>query len=186
MELFPTLEVDWLNGWIFTAIFYSIFGILLKILPKEVVARLYDDEGWTKLQKISAKMSKIFGVLIIILMTFTPLKIESLEFIIGVIIFTIGSIGFVVAILNFTNSPLDKPITLGLYKISRNPQMVMLTFVGIGSSIVIGSYIAIILLMIGKFFSHFRILGEEKRLLEQYGDSYKDYMKKVPRYFLCF
>jgi len=186
MELFPTFELGWLNGWIFTAIFYSIFGILLKILPKEVVARLYDDEGWTKLQKVSAKMSKIFGILIIILMTFTPLKIESLEFIIGIIIFSIGTIGFIVAILNFTNAPLDKPITSGLYKISRNPQMVMLYFVGIGSSIVIGSYIAIILLIIGQFLSHFRILGEEKRLLEQYGDSYKDYMKKVPRYFLCF
>jgi protein-S-isoprenylcysteine O-methyltransferase Ste14 len=186
MELFPTLELGWLNGWIFTAFFYSIFGILLKILPKEVVARLYDEKGWTKLQKVSAKISKIFGILIIILMTFTPLKLESLEFIIGVIIFSIGTIGFIAAILNFANAPLDKPITSGLYKISRNPQMVMLYFIGIGSSIVIGSYIAIILATIGQFLSHFRILGEEKRLSEQYGDPYKDYKKKVPRYFLYF
>jgi len=34
MELFPTLELGWLNGWIFTATFYLIFGILLKILPQ--------------------------------------------------------------------------------------------------------------------------------------------------------
>ncbi|GAJ23776.1 unnamed protein product, partial [marine sediment metagenome] len=30
------------------------------------------------------------------------------------------------------------------------------------------------------------LLGEEKRLTEQYGDSYLEYKKKVPRYFLFF
>ena len=186
MELLPTLELRWLNGWIFILIFYSVFGILLKILPKEAVIRLYDEEGWTKFQKVMAKTSKVFGILIIILQIFTPLKIESLEFIIGVIIFSLGTFGFIISILNFRDAPLDKPVTSGLYRISRNPQMIMLDLVGVGISITIGSGMTIILIIFGQSFSHFRIQGEEKRLLEQYGDLYREYMKKVPRYFLFF
>jgi protein-S-isoprenylcysteine O-methyltransferase Ste14 len=153
---------------------------------KEAVARPYDEEGWTRSQKVMAKISKIFAILTNILMIFTPLKTESLEFIIGLIIFSLGTFGFITAILNFNDTPLDEPVTSGLYRVSRNPQMIMLNLVGIGISITIGSGIAIILIVLGHFFSHFRILGEEKRLLEQYGDSYREYMEKVPRYFLFF
>jgi hypothetical protein len=45
----------WLNGWIFTATFYLILGILLKILPQEVAARLYDEESWTKCTRMFLK-----------------------------------------------------------------------------------------------------------------------------------
>ncbi len=34
--------------------------------------------------------------------------------------------------------------------------------------------------------NHFRILGEEKALEEQYGSSYLDYKNSVPRYFVFF
>ncbi|GAI14802.1 unnamed protein product, partial [marine sediment metagenome] len=57
MELFPELRLDWLNGWIFVVISYLIFGLLILSCPKEVVARLYDEKGWTKSQKILAKVS---------------------------------------------------------------------------------------------------------------------------------
>ena len=32
--------------------------------------------------------------------------------------------------------------------------------------------------------SHFGVLNEEKMNIERFGQEYKDYMKKVPRYFL--
>jgi len=80
----------------------------------------------------------------------------------------------------------NKPITTGLYKISRNPQQVMIYIIFLGYSLVIGLWFSMIILIISIFCSHFSILGEEKRLLEQYGESYKEYKKKVPRYFLFF
>jgi len=43
---------------------------------------------------------------------------------------------------------------------------------------------AVIVVIISIIFFHFRILGEEKRLTEQYGDSYLEYKRKIPRYFL--
>jgi protein-S-isoprenylcysteine O-methyltransferase Ste14 len=37
-----------------------------------------------------------------------------------------------------------------------------------------------------RVFSHYGILAEEEVCLKQYGDSYRAYMERVPRYFLFF
>lgn len=186
LEFFPAFKIGWLNGWIFLASFFLTFGIILKICPKEVITKLYDQEGWTKLQKIFTKLAKLLGLVHIILVIFTPLNIGSIEFVVGIILFSIGIIGMAIALINFKNGPLDKPITSGLYKISRNPQLITIYLTSLGSSLVIGSWTAIIVVAISMIFSHFRILGEEKRLTEQYGELYLKYKKSVPRYFLFF
>jgi len=186
MEIFPAFEIGWLNGWIFMLIFFLIFGIVIKTCPKEVITRLYDNKGWTKKQYIFTKLAKLCALIHLILVIFTPLNIGSIEFIIGISVFLIGTIGFVIAVTNFKKAPLDKPITSGLYKISRNPQIMTLFLVSFGTSLVIGSWIAIIIIIVSAVFLHFRILGEEKRLTEQYGDSFLEYKKKVPRYFIFF
>ncbi len=165
-------------------IFFLFYGIFLKTCPKEVITRLYDNEGWTKSQYILTKLGKLCGLIHIILVIFTPLNIVSIEFMIGIIIYLIGTIGFVIAVINFKKVPLGQPITLGVYKISRNPQVLTLFLVSFGTSLMIASWIAVIIVVISIIFFHFRILGEEKRLIEQYGDSYLEYKKKVPRYFL--
>ena len=186
MELFPALSIGWFNGWIFLVIFFISFGIFLLICSKDVISRLYDEKGWTKLQKIFTKIAKILGLIIFILLIFTPLSIGSIEFILGITFFTIGTIGFLIALINFKNSPLNKPITIGLYKISRNPQLVTMYLASIGICLTIGSWTALIILGLSMIFGHFRILGEEKRLTDQYGESYLKYKKKVPRYFIFF
>lgn len=78
----------------------------------------------------------------------------------------------------------NKPVSEGLYRISRHPQVLMLFISGIGISVAVGSWLAILILVISKFCGHLRTLAEEKTCLEQYGDSYKTYMRRVPRYFL--
>ena len=184
MEFFPAFEIGLLNGWIFLVIFFLLYGIFLKTCPKEVIKRLYDNEGWTKSQYTFTKLGKLCGLIHIILVIFTPLNIVSIELMIGIIIYLIGAMGFLMAIIDFKNSPIGKPITSGLYKISRNPQILTLFFVSLGTSLMISSWTAVIVVIISIIFFHFRILGEEKRLNEQYGDSYLEYKRKVPRYFL--
>ena len=113
-------------------------------------------------------------------------QIGTVEFIIGTVLYLIGLTGLVIAILNFRNASLDKPITRRLYKISRNPQMVMIYLLFAGMVLVMGSWINLIFLGILIICSHFSILGEEKALTEQYGELYLEYKKRIPRYFLFF
>ena len=186
MELFPTLELGWFNGWILLVVLYGTFGILLLIFPKAVVARLYeyDRSRWSKKQRAYYVIGKILILVNIVLTILTPLKVGSTVFIIGVIPFAIGITGFTIALLDFKNTPLNQPITKGLYGISRHPQALMLLVAGVGISLAIGSWIVLLLVVTAALFGRSRTLAEESALLEQYGDSYRDYMKRVPRYFL--
>ena len=45
---------------------------------------------------------------------------------------------------------------------------------------------ALAIQMVLSLFLHARILVEEHTCLERYGDAYRDYMQRVPRYFLFF
>jgi len=39
-----------------------------------------------------------------------------------------------------------------------------------------------VLLAIYSIINHFVVIAEEKHCLKEYGDSYREYMEKVPRY----
>jgi len=42
------------------------------------------------------------------------------------------------------------------------------------------------ILFIGHIFKHYSVLAEEEACAKLYGESYKEYMKKIPRYMLFF
>jgi len=187
MELLPALQIGWLNGWVLLVVLYSIFGLLLLVFPKEVVGRLYDRSGWSRRQRVLTLIGKLLIALVWFpLIIFTPLKIGTPVFVLGIVVFALGLAGFVVALFNFRNTPLDQPVTRGLYRVSRHPQQFMLLVWGVGISIAIGSWLAVLMLLLGLVFTHLKILVEEGTCLRQYGDSYRAYMERVPRYFLFF
>jgi protein-S-isoprenylcysteine O-methyltransferase Ste14 len=184
MQLFPMLKVGWLNGWVPLVGFYLVFGLLIWIFPKPVVSRLYDRTGWGRQHRIMTTFAKLIAVFLFMLMIFTPMKIREPIFILGMVIYALGFVGMVLALLDYRNTPMDQPVTRGLYRVSRNPQWVTVTLAFAGICLTIGSWIALISLGITVILGHSRILAEEKACLAQYGDSYKHYMNQVPRYFL--
>jgi protein-S-isoprenylcysteine O-methyltransferase Ste14 len=186
MELFPALEPGWLNGWILIGLLYFTYSIVLIALPKDVVARLYDRSGRSKRQKVAIYAGSFLAFVYFGLIIFTPLKIGAAVFIPGIILYLLGLAGFVVALLNFKSAPLDQPITTGLYRLSRHPQQLMFFVTFIGICLAIGSWPALFTQIVSSAFLHSRILAEEKACLERYGDSYRSYMNRVPRYFLFF
>lgn len=186
MQLIPELSLGLSNGWILIIVFYIIFGLLIAIFPKPAVARLYDKTGWTRKQNLLTMFAKIFGLLSIVLLIFTPLQYPQPIFYWGIAIFTMGTGLMVIALFNFRNTPLNEPIRKGLYKYSRNPQWIGLVLVCLGTAIACGSWIAVLLIAFSVSNGHQRILAEERACLQQYGETYKKYLAQVPRYFLFF
>jgi protein-S-isoprenylcysteine O-methyltransferase Ste14 len=186
MEIFPDLELGLFNGWLLAAIFYLIFGVLLVLLPKRVVARLYDRSG----RRDSGVVRRVLGLLLflawLLLVILTPLRNGALVLPVGLAFYACGLMGFMVALFNYANSPADQPVTAGLYRTSRHPQQFMISVSFLGISIAIGSWIALILIGIGIVAAHNKVLAEEEACLQMYGESYRDYMERVPRYFLLF
>ena len=186
MELAPALKIGWLNGWIPLGLLCVVEGLLLKTFPKDVVARLFDRSTWDQRQRALTVIGKLFSLACLILIIFTPLQIGSSVFFLGMILYTLGLVGLVVAILDFKNTPLDQPVSGRLYRISRHPQIVMLFVLFLGMCLAIGSWLALFMLMMSRLLQHFGILAEEEACLAQYGDSYRAYMERVPRYFVFF
>ena len=186
MSLFPPLSLNWLNGWLPTVIFYASFLILLKIFPKETVDRLYDDSGWTLEVARPAKIGLPFALAAMVLIIFTPLKVGQPVFWIGLVLALIGQAGFIYSLHSFNSTPLNEPVREGLYKFSRNPQWVTFAMLMIGFSLLVGSWTVLALLTVRIVMNHFRILGEERALEEQYGESYRIYKDSVPRYLIFF
>jgi protein-S-isoprenylcysteine O-methyltransferase Ste14 len=186
VELIPELQIGWLNGWILVALLYLIFGALLLIFPKNVVAGLYeyDRSGLSRRQKTFNVIRELLGLICLVLIIFTPLKTGTYLFIPGVVLFGFGLIGFIISLFDFKNRPLDRPAVGGLYRISRHPQILMMFVAVCGISIAIGSWLVLFVQILASIFGHSRLLAEEQACIERYGDLYREYMKRVPRYFL--
>jgi len=188
MDLIPAFQIGWLNGWILLCLFYLVFGAFLLIFPKDIRTRLfyYKRSGWNKKQRLLYFIGRVSALVYLVLIIFTPLIIGTNLFILGIFLFVIGLAGFIVALSNFKNVLPNRLATIGLYRVSRHPQVLMLFVSGVGICLSIGSWIALLVLAISRFFGHFRTLAEEENCIEQYGDSYRSYIKRVPRYFLFF
>ena len=167
-------------------VFYSSFFVLLKVFPKETVARLYDDSGWTLTMARPAKIGLPFALAAMVLILFTPLQIPQPIFWIGLTLALIGQAGFIYSLHSFNITPLGEPVTDGFYKISRNPQWMAFAVVMIGFGLMVGSWTVLALLTVRIVMNHFRILGEERALEDQYGEPYLAYKKAVPRYLIFF
>lgn len=186
MELFPDLEIGLANGWLLMVIFFGAYGTMLMFFPKEAIARLYDRSGEIHRPPIRRIVVIVLVLIWFVTMSLTPLKLGDVVFVIGVSIYSLGLIGFLAALVTFRNTPVNQPVTRGLYKISRHPQQMAVSVSFLGISIAIGSWTALIVTILGILGAHRKILAEESACLEQYGESYRDYMERIPRYFLFF
>jgi protein-S-isoprenylcysteine O-methyltransferase Ste14 len=186
LEWLPALKLGWFNGWFMLAVFYLIFSFLMLLFPKDVVVKLFSISGWSRQQRILFSIGKLFSFSCLGIIIFSPLKIGQGIFVTGGVVFLLGFVGMMVALFNFRNTAPDQPVTQGFYRVSRNPQWMSLATMILGTCIAIGSWAAIILLLIAAVFYHFRILGEERACLNRYGEVYQNYLKRVPRYVLFF
>jgi len=186
MEWIPEIRIGWLNGWIPLGLLTLTDMIMFLIFPKDVVARLFDRSGWSQRQIVFTVIGKLSALVGLALLFCTPMKIDSTVFRVGFAVIGLGLIGLVKALFDFKNTPISEPVTRGIYKVSRHPQIVMSTVVLLGGCIAIGSWSALLSLTVARVFSHFGILAEEEVCLEQYGDDYRSYLNRVPRYFLFF
>ena len=186
MELFPALGFGWLYGWVLIAIWLAIQGLSVLLVPKDVRERLFefDRSSWSKRHRILFASGKMCGLVYLVLAAFTPIKIGSIEFIIGLVVYLVGLSGLVKAVYDFKITPLDRPVAIGLYRVSRHPQLVMLFILGIGLSISLSSWTLLLIRILAFGLEHSGVLAEEQECVKRFGESYREYMESVPRYLI--
>jgi protein-S-isoprenylcysteine O-methyltransferase Ste14 len=187
MFLIPEFELGLWNAWIF--MLYVIFSNLLpyvlsgRLIDKEVLKRVAAAD--IALNENEKNLSNIYSFLFFAMVAcsiFLPLKLGTVWFYAGFIIYFLGVIIETIAMLNFFTTPVDKPVNKGVYRFSRNPMYfgVFLIFVGTGIACV--SWVFLLLTAVFMILSHIVVVSEERFCLQKYGNAYREYLNRVPRW----
>jgi len=183
MSITPVFEIGLWNAWIF---------MLLVLLPLPLVV-LFRKGVFKKTASIHASIltetenkififSKIIMLSVFIYSIFLPLQLGMIWFSIGLPIYLLGLILQTIAWVNVATSPVDKPVTKGLYRYSRHPMYVTLPLIFIGTGIASASWLFLLLSIILIITHFYNAIPEEHECLEAYGNAYREYMNRTPRW----
>jgi len=160
---------------------YVNYGLGRLIVDKK--ATLFIWPSYTKSEKFSLGVLTVafFGPWIYSI--FLPLKLGMAWFYAGLSIYLLGMILITMATLDFSNTLLGEPVTKGIYRISRHPMNFGFFLVLIGIGIASASWIlllcaAVFIILQGKILEK----SEERMCLEKYGNTYREYMNRTPRW----
>ncbi len=185
MTILPDFLIGILNGWLPLVLYLGGFLLMMAAFSRQARARLFEDPKYG--MPASARLVRLLGQVAMFayigMMVFTPLRLSTPAFPVGVLIYA-GGYGVVMAALHcFRHTPADQAVVAGPYRLSRNPQWVGLVLVLVGAAVMTGVLLYLGIILVVAIIYHLVILAEEKACLEQYGDSFRAYMTGVPRYF---
>ena len=183
MSLIPTFEIGIWNAWI--PMLYLPFHPFIMLLVDKLVGTGGMNEkmfapSYTKSEKRIFNFMMLFLLIMIIYSIFLPLKIGTSWFWVGLPIYILGFIVFLIAIINISTTPIGKIFTKGMYRYSRHPMGLGIYIMNIGIGVASASWL-FLLIAIGLVFIPDTAL-EEKYCLEKYGDAYRKYMNRTPRW----
>jgi protein-S-isoprenylcysteine O-methyltransferase Ste14 len=184
MSLIPVFEIGLWNAWIFELC--TLLPLpLLTLTPLKKRAPLNPDiSALNETERRIFGLSRIVMFLPIIYSIFSPLKLGTMWFYIGFPIALLGLIMYETVWVNLTTTPLDhKLATKGLYRFSRHPMYLTAFLIDVGVSIACASWLFLLLSITSMIFAHIRFTGfEERFLLEKYGNAYREYLNRTPKW----
>lgn len=188
MSLIPTFEIGFWNAWLFMlyVIFYNVMPyILSSIRPiyKEVLKKATGPNIPTNTtgEKLAKIMFLVF-VIPIVYSFFLPIKLFSVWFYVGLFIYLLGVVIGTIAMYDFYTTAVDKLVTKGVYRVSRNPMYLGMFLIFIGLGIACVSWLFLLLTMVFVILSNILVITEERFCLKTYGKSYRKYLNRTPRW----
>ncbi len=184
MEFFPTHSIQLFNLFWFPLIYGIASLFVMSKFSNDTKKRMLTFPKYkNKYKKVfSILFMIIFGKLIIIYSVFVPIQANSFYFYIGLIIYSIGIFCSIYGMYIFSKADLSHPVTTGIYKYTRHPMQVMYYFSWIGLGFISGTWIFIIYAIIFSILAIPSLIAQEKDCIEKYGDEYRKYLEKTPRF----
>ena len=183
MSLVPTFETGVLNAWIFMIwLVIAFFLVPLNIIPKGREGGSDFTADFNKTQKYAIRSMHIIYLLSIIYSIFVPLKLGTPWFYAGLPIYLLGLVLYVMVWVGFATTPPDKLITKGVYRYSRNPMQLSQVVIYLGVGIATASWVFVLLAVLYIVMPLLWVSAEERHCFKYYGDAYREYMNKTPRW----
>jgi protein-S-isoprenylcysteine O-methyltransferase Ste14 len=185
MSLTPAFEIGIWNAWILLVPYiFMNFGLtfLLKAF-KNRKSTFWAFPPYTRLERIYLRLFYVIMLGLSVYSIFLPLATGTVWFYVGLFVYLFGFAFLILAMLTFTATPVDKPNTTGIYRITRHPWYVGMLSIYIGIGIASASWVYLLVSLIWvPIIRNLLMIVEERECCERFGDAYRDYMNKTPRW----
>ena len=185
MSLIPTFEIGIWNAWILWVLQFLSMIIPNFFMSEEAKIRTKRAPQFVPFNKKKEKILALSTHVVImpfsiIYSIFLPLQIGTAWFYIGLVIFISALVMSLMTTISFATTPVDKPVTSGIYRISRHPIYFSGFLLNLSIGIVCASWVIMLCAILWIVFFHIVVPTEERFLIGQYGDAYREYMNRTP------
>jgi protein-S-isoprenylcysteine O-methyltransferase Ste14 len=187
MSFIPAFEIGVWNVWIFMVawVFFHVVPLDWPIFRYDIKA-LYKKSAasppYNKTEKIISNLGMAVWIILFIYSIFLPLPLGTPLLYAGIALFVAGLIIVEIAMIPWVKTAIGEPITTGLYRYSRHPIYigVFVQYIGIGIASASGLFLLLTVIQIA--LSALVAPAEERFCCEKYGDPYREYMNRTPRW----
>jgi protein-S-isoprenylcysteine O-methyltransferase Ste14 len=186
MSLVPAFEIGLWNAWILMVLFLAAGAVPFYIDKEKSEERCEGEPTESELEETTRIAHMVTHLIVLpfalIYSIFLPLKLGTLWFLAGLPICLLALAMLLSAGISWLTAPLGEPLSKGAYAISRHPQYfgLFLGYVGIG--VASASWVFLLCALAHIVAWHFGVVEEERILLAKYGDAYREYMNRTPRW----
>ena len=172
-----------MNGFLLLLPFLAVRFGLLATLNKSAIQRAGYFAPVQGYERIAYYIYQVSNTGLFLYLIFLRVRVDfSLPFYAGVLCYFLGISLCAISILNFSSPNAIGLNVNGIYQCSRNPMYIAYFICFIGMALLTQSLILFGIVLIFQISAHWMILAEERWCLENFGEAYKKYMKKVHRY----
>jgi protein-S-isoprenylcysteine O-methyltransferase Ste14 len=185
MSLIPEFEVGLWNAWIFMvpALLLLLLCMLL-MMKKDAPGGPARVPTKSKTTLLFAILSKIIYFPAVIYSIFSPLKLGTIWFYVGLPITLLGLVGNILVFVGWLITPAGEPVKRGIYRYSRHPMYVTMVLLLLGVSIITASWVFLLFTIISVVgvTRPYYVKIEEAQCIGHYGTPYMEYMNRTPRW----
>jgi len=182
MSLTPAFELGVWNAWIFIVPYiFTNFGLAPLLIKRK--STFWAFPSYAGLEKMYRRLFEVLLTILLLYSVFLPLAIGTVWLYAGLSVYLMGFAFLVSAMLTFIATPVDKPNTTGIYRISRHPWYLGVFSIIVGTGIASASWVYLLLALIWLIpIRNALMIPEERMCSERFGDAYREYIKRTPRW----
>lgn len=183
MDSEPIFQLGVMNAWLL-CIPFLLPAFFIGVMRKDIAKRMSDMTGYNAAEKFFTITASLAPYPFMISTVWTPFTSFKPLLYGGLLLYGFGILAFYASIYVVILTPPDKPLSSGVYRLSRNPMYVSAALVFLGICM-LSANLQLFAYLVGLIvFQHFMILAEERICRQKYGAAYQVYVEKVPRYLM--
>jgi len=185
MSWVPSLQVGVWNAWILM-LYFPLHPLIMILVDKvvgtgDMMKKMGDVPYETKERRA---FLAAMGILVFLCLysIFLPLKLGTVWFFVGLVVYLIGLAMFMTAIVNIATTPPGQPFRKGMYRYSRHPMMLSSFITWVGISVASASWLFLLLSLVVLALQVYEAIAEERGCVALYGEEYRRYLSLTPRW----